>query len=125
MNTATPLDPAAARRVFVDQVYRPVLFEKLAAHGYEPQTPEEADLLCKMACHLRQAHDQQMARQGNVRPLLSKSAAALDRHLQAAGIASAAGQLTPERIKAAATAMANIPDLAHAYFSLAVAANAA
>jgi len=43
-----------ATNLLLDRVYQPVFFAKLAQYGIQPRNQEEAQLLLKLAAHLRQ-----------------------------------------------------------------------
>lgn len=112
-----PLDAQAAYETVHNNLYAPVFFNKLAAYGITPQTPEEAQEMLKLAAGLREtyAHAQQAE---PVRPLLKTAMQHLDNQRQRMGMAPAAAA---DAVKQAAAVAAADPAIAHALLSLSLA----
>jgi hypothetical protein len=62
----TPEEEQAYQLLF-NQVHAPVFFEKLAAHGIEPQSPEEMDALLEMGTSLMFAEQTNQQKQAAAR----------------------------------------------------------
>jgi hypothetical protein len=62
----TPEEEQAYQLLF-NQVHAPVFFEKLAAHGIEPQSPEEMEALLEMGTSLMFTHQADQQKQAAAR----------------------------------------------------------
>lgn len=117
-------DPDTAYDVLYNKVYAPAFFQKLANdYGIQPQTPEEAVQLIKMAGWLRDMHDQQekTASAG----LIAEAAAHLQQHAVHQGVIDPQAQYKQamaQHVHQVAAQASFDPELAQAVLSLQAAA---
>lgn len=113
---------ADAEMLLLNNLYVPVLLEKVAEFGIVPQNEQDVVAIVKMAAQLRTQYEQaQLAGQTAHSSLLQKAAAHLDAHIT--------GHQPPAEvdllIKSAAKEAARVPQYAAAALLLAQASQAA